>query len=87
MKIDEIEAAVQTYREQRTAAMHNRINATGRRWQTEEFIGNEAQAVDEAVAAYRVLLGEPDAQSIAQEPDVPQDEPAPAGVTPGVKNA
>jgi len=78
MKIEEIEYAVQIFREHEIAKMHFRINARGKRDQTPEMIAGEMAKVDQQVAAYVAALGQPD--------DQPDDsQAAPVAVAPGVK--
>jgi hypothetical protein len=86
MKIDEINVAVASFREQEMTKVNNRLNATAPRDQHPERVAAELQEVDARAERYRTSLGVPDdqpTQSIAQEPT--EQEPAVAVVMPGKK--
>lgn len=83
MKADEIENAVQEFREQQIQAMHRRVNATAPRDQTPEFVASEMRGVNAFVERYRASLGQPDDQP-AEQQDV--EAPEPVAVKPGVKS-
>lgn len=81
MKANEIDSAVQIYREQQLGAAHRRIDALAFRHQTLEMIDAEMQGVDVRANGFRASLGTPDDQP--DEPEV-DESPVPK-VTPGVK--
>ena len=63
----ETEELIESFREERLAVVHRRVNSLAPRDQTPEFIASEMQTLDAQVAAYAASLGQPD--------DAPTDEP------------